>query len=131
MTSYKKINIKSKRFSIIVISNSHPCWKKTGILFMLFSISKTRTPSCQSFFLQKVVYNKIVRSLDYLNQCKVLYVYVDITVLVWQKANGVSQNLPVKRNTSIGCERCSRFFKKTLVRRQSVVLVHLIISSVF
>ena len=98
---------------------------------MLFSISKTRTPSCQSFFLQKIVYNKIVRSLDYLNQCKVLYVYVDITVLVWQKANGVSQHLPVKMNTSIGCERCSRFFKKTLVRRQSVVLVHLIISSVF
>ena len=48
------------------------------------------------FFLQKIVYNKIVRSLEYLNQCKVLYLYVDITVLVWQKANGVSQHLPVK-----------------------------------
>ena len=43
------------------------------------------------FFLPKIVYNKIVRSLDYLNQCKVLYVYVNITVLVWQKANGASQ----------------------------------------
>ena len=49
---------------------------------MLLSISKTKTGSCQSFFLQKIVYNKIVRSLDYLNRCKVLYVYVDNTVLV-------------------------------------------------
>ena len=34
------------------------------------------------FFLQKIVYNKIVRSLDYLNRRKVLYVYIDNTVLV-------------------------------------------------
>ena len=72
---------------------------------MLFLISKTRTRSCQSFFYKRIVYNKIVRSLDYLNQCKVLYVYVDITVLVRQKV--------------------------TLARRQSIVLVHLIRSSVF
>ena len=37
------------------------------------------------FVLKKIVYNKIVRSMDFLNRCKVLYVYVDITVLVWQK----------------------------------------------
>ena len=37
------------------------------------------------FFLQKIVCNKITRSLDCLNRCKVLSVYVDITVLVWQK----------------------------------------------
>ena len=48
------------------------------------------------FFYKKLLYNQIVRSLDYLNQCKVLYVYVDINVLVWQKANGASQYLPVK-----------------------------------
>ena len=55
---------------------------------MLFSISKTRTRSCQSFFYKKNVYNKIVRSLDYLNlnQCKVLYVYVDITALSLTKS---------------------------------------------
>ena len=47
---------------------------------MLFSISKTR--SYQSFFYKKILYNKKVRSLDYLNGCKVLYVYADITVLV-------------------------------------------------
>ena len=65
---------------------------------MLFSISKARTRSSQSqfFSLQKIVYNKIVRSLDYLKRCKVLYVYVDINVLVWQKVNGASQYLPVK-----------------------------------
>ena len=48
------------------------------------------------FFFKKIVYNKIVRSLDYLNQCKVLYVYIDITVLVWQKVNGARQYFPVK-----------------------------------
>ena len=47
-------------------------------------------------FLQKIVYNKIVRSLDYLNRCKVLYKYVDIIVFVWQEVNGASQHLPVK-----------------------------------
>ena len=36
-------------------------------------------------FLQKDLYDKVVISLDYLNRCKILYVYVDITVLVWQK----------------------------------------------
>ena len=51
---------------------------------MLFSISKKRTRSCQSFFYKTIVYNKVVGSLDYLNRCKVLYVYVDVTVLVWQ-----------------------------------------------
>ena len=43
--------------------------------------------------------------------------YVDITALVWQKVNGAGQYLPVKSqksNTRIGCERCLRFFKKTL-----------------
>ena len=35
-----------------------------------------------SLVLQKIVYNKTGRSLAYLNQCKVLYAYVDITVLV-------------------------------------------------
>ena len=38
---------------------------------MLFSISKKRMRSCQ-FFFKKIVCNKIVRSLDYLKQCKVL-----------------------------------------------------------
>ena len=49
------------------------------------------------FFYKKIVYNKIVISLDYLNWYKVLYVYVDISVLVWQKANGARQHLPVKK----------------------------------
>ena len=49
---------------------------------MLFSIFKARTRLYQSFFYRKILYNKIVRSLDYLNRCKVLYVYADITVLV-------------------------------------------------
>ena len=29
----------------------------------------------------------ILRSLDYLNRCKILYVYVDTTVLIWQKVD--------------------------------------------
>ena len=49
-----------------------------------------------TFFLQKNVHNKIVRSLPYLNRYKVLYAYVDITVLAWQKVNGASQHLSVK-----------------------------------
>ena len=53
MTSYRKINIVSEIFYIIVISNSHPSWRKTEILVMLFSFCKKRTRSCQSFFLQK------------------------------------------------------------------------------
>ena len=32
------------------------------------------------FFYKKIGYNKIIRSSDYLNACKVLYVYVDIAV---------------------------------------------------
>ena len=35
-----------------------------------------------TFFGKKFVYNKIARSIDYLNRYKVLYVYVDITVSV-------------------------------------------------
>ena len=100
---------------------------------MLLSISKTGMRSCQSFFTKKL-YNKIVRSLDCLSRSKVLYVHVDITVLVRQKNKGASQHLPVKSlksNTRIGCERCSRCFKKTLARRQLIVLVHLIITLVF
>ena len=38
-----------------------------------------------TFFYKKIVCNKIDLSSDYLNRCKVLYVYVDITVLVSQK----------------------------------------------
>ena len=38
-----------------------------------------------TFFYKKFVCNKIDLSSDYLNRCKVLYVYVDITVLVSQK----------------------------------------------
>ena len=43
-----------------------------------------------SIFFYKILNNKILRSLDYLNRCKVLYVHVDITVLVWQKVDGAS-----------------------------------------
>ena len=49
---------------------------------MLFSVLRQEHVSCQSFFYKQIVHNKIVRSLDYLNQCKVLNMYVDITVLV-------------------------------------------------
>ena len=66
------------------------------------------------------------------NRCNVLYVYVDITVQVWQKVNGTSHHLPVKvlkSNPRIRCGMCSNFLKKTLARRQSIILVHLIISS--
>ena len=38
-----------------------------------------------NLFFTKIVCNKITRSLDCLNRCKVLSVYVDITVLVLQK----------------------------------------------
>ena len=38
------------------------------------------------FFTWKFVHKDVtVRSLDYLNQRKVLYAYVDMTVLIWQK----------------------------------------------
>ena len=95
-----------KRFYIIVISNSHPSWRKTGILVMLFSISKTKSRSWQSFFYTKNEYNKIVRSTDYLNWCKVLYVYADIILTVCCISF-------TKSNTRMGYGRCSRFFKDT------------------
>ena len=58
-------------------------------------------------------------------------VYVDITVLMLQKVKEYfsSQHLPVQSynsNTKMGCQRCSRFFKKTLAMRKSIVLVHLL-----
>ena len=39
-----------------------------------------------------------VRSLDYLNRCKVIQIYFDITALIWQNVNEAfpSQYLPVK-----------------------------------
>ena len=52
------------------------------------------------FFAWKSAYNKdvAVRSFNYFNQCKVLYVYVDVTVLISQKVDEAfsSQHLPVK-----------------------------------
>ena len=38
----------------------------------------------------------MVRSLDYLNRRKVLYVYVDIYCISLIKVNGASLHLPVK-----------------------------------
>ena len=44
--------------------------------------------SCQYFFTWKFAHkNSAVIFLDHLNQCKVLYMYADITVLIWQKVN--------------------------------------------
>ena len=56
------------------------------------------------FFLHK---NATEVSSDYLNRPKVLCVYVDITVLIWQKVDEAfsSQYLPVKSwnsNTKMG-----------------------------
>ena len=84
-------------------SHWHPRKLKTGILvkrrlefwlscFLFLRQERVRV----NLFLQKKLYNKIVRSLDYLNRCEVLYVYVDITVLFWQKANRDNQHLHVK-----------------------------------
>ena len=73
---------------------------------MLFSISKTKSRSWQSFFYTKNEYNKIVRSTDYLNWCKVLYVYADIILTVCCISF-------TKSNTRMGYGRCSRFFKDT------------------
>ena len=59
---------------------------------MLFSICKTRTRSCQVFLTYQFVYKDVtVRSLHYINRRKVLYVYVDITVLIRQKFNKALQ----------------------------------------
>ena len=102
MTSYRKINIASEEILNYSFSNSHPRWRKIGILAMLFSISKARTRLCQSFSYKKIVYNNKVRSLGYLNRCKILYVYVDITVLVWQKVNGASQHVSKVKKETLG-----------------------------
>ena len=32
----------------------------------------------------------------------------------------------MNKNTKLGCERCSRLIKKTLVRRNSIVVVHFV-----
>ena len=63
--------------------NSHPSWRETYFGYnMLFSISKTRTRSCHCFsdiVCKDVCEDFTVRSLNYLNRCKVLFVYADIT----------------------------------------------------
>ena len=51
------------------------------------------------FSTKKFVYKDVtIRFLDYLKRRKVLYVYVNITALIWQKVNEAfpSQHLPVK-----------------------------------
>ena len=53
------------------------------------------------FLKNKFVYKEVtVRYSDYLNRCRVLYVYFDITVLIWQKVNEANiYRLKVKRVT--------------------------------
>ena len=103
-----KSTLQVKRLWITVTSpNNNFCQirilagDRPGISVIIWCfVLRTRTRSCQCFFTLKFVYkDATVRSLDYLNQ--------------WYG------------DTKIGCERCLRFFKKTLARRQSIVLVHL------
>ena len=65
---------------------------------------------------------------DYQQDSRVLYTFIP------NKSFGqllASQYLPVKSYTRLGCKRFSRIFKKKLARRQLIVLVHLVISSLF
>ena len=132
MTLYRKINIVSEK----ILNYSYfkfASWLGKDLEFwLLFSVSKTKTPSCQPFFTKKSCERckfyvmrkneknewKIVASLDYLNRCKVLYVYVDITVLVWQKVNGANQHLSVKSLKSKTTVNCS----STLGNKFSVLI---------
>ena len=52
-----------------------------------------------------------VRSLDYLNRCKVLWVYADIIVWIWQKVNEAfpRKHLPVKSSNSNTKKECEMF----------------------
>ena len=52
--------------------------------------------------------------------------YVSVTVL---SRRTLRQHLPfqsMNSSTRVGCERCSRLIKRTLVRQKSVVAVHLL-----
>ena len=72
MTSYKKINIASEKI----------LYYSYLILQLHYSIRPEHV-NVNLLFIKEIVYNKIVRSLDYLNRCKVfLYVYINITGLV-------------------------------------------------
>ena len=50
-------------------------------------------------------------------------------ILTKKSRRTLSQHLPFQNmniNTKVECERCSRLIKKTLVRRESIVVVHFI-----
>ena len=82
------------------MSNSHP---SILVIICCFLFVRQEHVHVNAFLHKKIVHkDATVRSLDYLNQRKVLYVYVDITVLIWQKVNEpfLSQNLPVKSYSS-------------------------------
>ena len=82
--SYRKINIVSEKIINYRVTSpsNHYCqirtWVEKDLEFRLYTISKTRTHSCQYLFYVK---------LCSLNRFKVLYVYVNVTVLIWQKVN--------------------------------------------
>ena len=70
-----------KRFYIIVILAEAE--ERLEFWLRCFLFLRLEHVHVNLLFLKKIVYNKIVRSLDYLNRCKVfLYVHVNITVLV-------------------------------------------------
>ena len=82
MTSNRKINIASEKilyYSYIKFASLLKRDWDFGYVVFYFLDKNT---FMSTFFDKKIVYNKIARSIDYLNRCKVLYVYVDITVSV-------------------------------------------------
>ena len=82
MTSCREINIASERIlSYSYFKFTFLAGEKMEFCLCCFLFLRQERVHV-NLFLQKIVYNKIGRSLDYLNQFKVLYAYVDITVLV-------------------------------------------------
>ena len=105
----RKISIASEKIiNYRVTSSSNHYWQicilageriRISVVICCFLFVRQELVHANVFCTWRFVYKNItVRSLDYLNRRKVLCVYVDMTVLIWQKVNEAfhSQNLSVK-----------------------------------
>ena len=118
MTSYEETNIAKKKNKLELNSNQHHV--------KLASQLKKGLEFCFSFLWQEHLHSQI--SGGYACMLASLYYFHKKFTEHFQ------QNLPfesVNSNTRVGCERCTSLIKKTLARRKSIVVVHVLVLNKF
>ena len=111
MTSYRETNIaKKKNLSSIVTTD-----------VKLASYLKKDSEFCFSFLWQEHCHRSPVHG--YACMLASLYYFNKKFTAHFQPTFTFSS---MNSNTKVGCERCSRLIKKTLVRRKSIVVVHFV-----